>query len=353
MRLFGHKDKKAGMPPGSIVHLGDEETTEVKISIAQYNRKNYIEKEVELDQLKQVINQGESKVNWININGVHDEQVIADIGEIFDIHPLVLEDIANTEQRPKLDIHDKYLFLVLPVLLYDEKDNEAEVEQISLLLGRNYVITFQEDKYNFNAIKERIKNKYGNLRKRGADYLAYALIDSIVDDYYLSLELLGEEIEQLENEMLDNPNQEIFSEIKQYRNEIYVIRKFIRPLRGVLRSVLHLENSLIDKSIRKYIKDVYDHVLEITDMVSLLHDMLNNSFEFYMSNSSNKMNEVMQVLTIIATLFIPLTFITGLYGMNFKYMPELESKVGYPVVLFVMLITVVGLLVYFKKKKWF
>ena len=354
--LFRHKDKKAGLPPGSIVHLGDEEKHKIKINLVQYNKSDYREEEVELGQLDKILaklKSEDSLVNWINVSGVHNEDIIEDMGQIFDIHPLVLEDIANTEQRPKLDIHDDYLFIVLPILVYDEEENEAQVEQISLLLGDNYVITFQEDSNNFDIIKERIQNKYGNLRKRGPDYLAYALIDSIVDDYYLSLELLGEEIEQLENEMLDNPNQEIISEVKQYRNEIYIIRKYIRPLRGVLRSLLHLENSLIKKPTRKYLKDVYDHVLEITDMVSLLHDMLNNSFEFYLSNSSNKMNEVMQVLTIIATLFIPLTFITGLYGMNFKYMPELEYRIAYPTVLGVMLITVVVLLIYFKKKNWF
>ncbi len=351
-RLYKRGREKIGAPPGSVIHTGDKKTDKPRLEITEYNEVELTEKQLDFD-LASIYNQEDDKhISWLDIKGVHNEDFIRKIGLNFNIHSLVLEDIVNTEQRPKIDVYENYIFFVLPILKFDDDNSEVTKRQVSIILGNNYVITFQDLDGEFSAIKKRI-NLNANIRKQGADYLAYALIDTVVDEYYLLLESLGNKIESLEKKLIDNPSSELLEKIKFYRNEISMVRKMVRPIREIIRTLLRVESNLITDNVTLYLKDVYDHILEIIDLSSLLHDMLTNSLDFYLSSLSNRMNEVMKVLTIIATLFIPITFITGLYGMNFKYMPGLEDPVGYFLVIIIMVITVLLFLVYFKKKKWF
>jgi magnesium transporter len=352
--LLMGKKKKIGLPPGSIIHIGENSNSDTKIEVIEYNESHLKESEYFNDEfLFKDEFEEKSDVSWIDVSGVHNEKIIEEIGEGFAAHPLILEDIVNTGQRPKIDLYNDYIFISLKVLAYNNEKDEVEFEQISLILGKNFIITFQkEDKDFFSLIKDRIRNTKGIVREKGADYLAYALIDSIVDNYYLTLEILADKVEELEKDIISNPSSDELERIKHYKNEITFIRKSIWPLRDIIRSIIRSSSSLIKESTEIYFKDIYDHVVEILDMIGLLQDMLTNTLDVYLTSSSNKMNEIMKILTIISSIFIPLTFITGVYGMNFKYMPELESNYGYPIVLSLMFVIIILLLMYFKRKDW-
>jgi magnesium transporter len=292
-------------------------------------------------------------ITWINIDGVHKFDTIEKIGKQLKIHPLVLEDIMHTGQRPKMEDFDNYLFVVIKMLQYNEKENETKTEQVSIILGSNYVISFQEDEGDvFDLIRERIRTDRGHTRKRGADYLAYTLIDATVDNYFMVLEKIGERIEDIEDELVKNPTPEVLHTIHSLKRELIYLRKSVWPLREVISRLERWESPLIDKSIDIYLRDVYDHTIQVIDALETFRDMLSGMLDIYLSSVSNRMNEVMKVLTIIATIFIPLTLVTGIYGMNFKYMPELDSPWGYPMVYAVMLAISGVMLVYFRRKKW-
>ena len=295
-----------------------------------------------------------STVTWINIDGIHRVDIIESIGKHFGVHSLVLEDILNTGQRPKMDNYGDYLFIVLKMIYCNGKESEIVAEQISLILGSNFVISFQEEteKDVFNPVRERIRSGCGRIRKMGPDYLAYALMDAIVDNYFAVLESLGEQIELLQEELIADPRPETLQAINHLKREMIFLRKSVWPLREVVSGLERGESPLIKSETGIFLRDLYDHTIQTMDTLETCRDMLSGMLDIYLSSISNRMNAVMKVLTIIATIFIPLTFIVGIYGMNFKYMPELEWRWSYPLVLLVMAAIAVSMLIYFRRKKW-
>ena len=346
------RSKKAGLPPGTLVHIGKESTEKARITILDYDQTNFQEKEVksveECFPFKET-----STVTWINIDGIHQIEIIEKIGNHFDLHPLILEDILNTEQRPKLDDFEDYVFLVLKMPYFDEKNNTIKIEQISLILGPNFVISFQELEGDvFHPVRERIKNGRIRIRKSKTDYLIYALIDALVDNYFTILEKIGGRIENIEEALMAEPGPKTLHDIHNLKKEILFFRKAIWPLREVVSNLERGELTLINETTRVFLRDVYDHTVQVIDTIETYRDMLSGMLDLYISSIGNKTNEVMRVLTIIATIFIPLTFIAGLYGMNFEYMPELKWRWSYPLVLLVISVTGIFMLFYFRRKKW-
>jgi magnesium transporter len=351
-RKIKRHSKKAGLPPGTLVHIGEEKTEQIRIALIDYNEQNFqervLEKVEECFPFKEM-----PTVTWINIDGLHSIETIEKIGKNFELHPLILEDILNTGQRPKCEDYENCLFMVLKMLTYNDESNSIQPEQVSFVLGQNFVISFQEAVGDvFEQIRDRIRNAKGRIRKMSADYLAYALTDAIVDNYFLILEKMGEQIESMEEELIAKPSDKTVRMIHSLKRELIFLRKSVWPLRELINSLQKTESSLIMDSTEPYLRDVYDHTIQVIDTVESLRDMVSGMLDIYLSSISNRMNAVMKVLTIIATIFIPLTFVAGIYGMNFKYMPELEWKWGYLAVLIVMVIIGICMLIYFRRKKW-
>lgn len=344
--------KTIGLTPGSLVHIGDRRTEKVKITIIDYSQTEFHQKEVKIaDECFPF--RDTQNISWINIDGVHDLTIIEKIGQCFNIHPLILEDIANTGQRPKLENLGDYIFIVLKMLYFDEKSEEIRAEQVSIIFGANFIISLQEREGDvFDFIRERIKNNKGRIRKMGADYLAYSLIDAIVDNYFLILERIDGNVEELDEELLTNPTPRLLKTIHNLKSDMIFLRKSVWPLREVISNLQRSESKLVKKTTNMFLRDLYDHTIQIIDTIETLRDMVSGMIDVYLSSVSNRMNEVMKVLTIFAAIFIPLTFIAGIYGMNFKYMPELEWTWGYFGVLGLMIVVAGLLLIYFKNKKW-
>jgi magnesium transporter len=344
--------KKAGLPPGTLVYIGEKKVENVRITYIDYDEQTFQEKQAsnieECFSLKDT-----PTVSWINIDGIHEVGVVERIGRHFDLHPLLLEDILSTTQRPKFEDYDSHVFAVLKMLKSAEGRRIVRSEQVSLVLGRNCVISFQESIGDvFEPIRDRIRKAKGRIRKAGPDYLAYALLDAIVDGYFSVLEATGERIESLEEQLVKEPTERIPRQIHALKREMIFLRKSIWPLRELISNLQRSESDLIAESTRIYLRDVYDHTIQIIDTVESYRDIVASMLDIYLSSISNRMNSVMKVLTIIATIFIPLTFVAGIYGMNFKHMPELEWRWGYVVVLLVMLVMAAGMIFYFRKKKW-
>jgi magnesium transporter len=351
-KLIKKRSKKAGLPPGTLVHIGEKKAETPKIAIMDYDEAHFQEKEAKTIE-ECFLFKDKPTVTWINIDGLHQVEILERLGECYGLHPLVLEDILNTDQRPKMEDYGEYLYIVLRMLDYNDQSSEIEAEQISLILGSNFVFSFQEREGDtFNPIRERIRSNKGRIRKMGADYLAYALLDSIVDNYFIILEKLGEEIEFLEEKLVIRPTPEILQTIHGLRRDMIFLRKAVWPLREVISALERRESLLIKESTRIYLRDVYDHTIQAIDNIETYRDMVSGMLDIYLSSVSNRLNSVMKVLTIITTIFMPLTFLAGIYGMNFKYMPELDWRWGYPAVLLVMVGTGVFMLLYFRKKKW-
>ncbi|HEX37650.1 MAG TPA: magnesium/cobalt transporter CorA [Candidatus Cloacimonetes bacterium] len=342
---------KFGTPPGTLIHIGKQKMENVHISVIDYNEATIDEREVSsVEECKQFVET--STVTWINVDGIHDSVVMEDFRKYFDLHPLLLEDIMNTNQRPKVEDYGSYLYFVLK-MIYLENGESICYEQVSIILGKNYVITFQERTGDvFDIIRQRLRNAKGRIRKANADYLAYTLVDSIIDHYFIILEKVGDSLEDLEEEVVKNPTTETIQNIHKMKRKMVGLRKSIWPLREIIGFMERSESDLIDPSVDIYLRDLYDHTIQVIDTLESYRDMVSGLLDIYLSSISNKMNEVMKMLTIIATIFIPLTFIAGVYGMNFAFMPELQWKFGYFAVLFVMLIILVGMILYFKRKRW-
>jgi magnesium transporter len=352
MKLYRRRNKKTGLPPGTLVYLGDSVGQKTTIELIDYNSEGYTKKTIQdVKELETCLN--EKTVSWININGLNDLAIIEEIGRIFKIHPLVLEDIVNTDQRPKFQDYEEYFYIVLKMLTYDEQQGEIQVEQVSMILGSNYLITFQEHEGDvFDIIRERIQKNKGKVRKELSDYLSYVLIDAIVDHYFNVMEWIADETERMESDLLENPTSSILKRIHDMRHQLIFLRKSVWPLRESLVGLERSESELIKDSTKVFFQDIYDHTIQIIDTVENLRDIVTGMLDVYLSTVSNRMNEVMKVLTIIATIFIPLTFIAGVYGMNFRFMPELSWRYGYPVVLVLMLFVGIAMLVYFRRRKW-
>jgi magnesium transporter len=351
-RLIKKRSKKAGLPPGTLIHVGEKKAETPKITIMDYDEVHFQEKETKTIEECFVFKE-QPTVTWINIDGLHQVEILEKLGDCYGLHPLVLEDILNTDQRPKMEDYGEYVYIVLRSLDYNAQGNEIESEQISLILGPNFVFSFQEKEGDtFHPIRERIRNGKGRTRKMGADYLAYALLDSTVDHYFIILEKLGDKIEFLEEKLVTHPTPKTLQTIHDLKKEMIFLRKAVWPLREVVGSLERGESSLIQSSTRVYLRDLYDHTIQVIDNIETFRDMVSGILDIYLSSVSNRLNSVMMVLTIIATIFMPLTFLAGIYGMNFKYMPELGWRWGYPAVWVIIVLIGVLMLIYFKKKKW-
>ncbi len=352
-RWLKKRSRKTGLPPGSLVHIGERLTEKTKITVVDYDEANIEEKELsaarECGHFKD-----RPTVTWIHINGIHDVQTLEELGTIFGLHPLTLEDILNSDQRPKMEDFCEYVYIVLKAFHSDDDQaNEIHSEQISIVLGRSFVISFQEKETDiFKPVRERIRAGKGRLRKSGADYLAYALIDSIVDNYFAILEQIGERIEILEESLIRSPSTQTLQAIQHLKREMIFLRKAVWPLRETISSLERTGCQLVQESTDVYLKDIYDHTIQVIDTIETFRDMLSGILDIYLSSISNRMNEIMKVLTIIATIFMPLTFLAGVYGMNFKYMPELEWHWGYFFIWGIMLAIAISMLIYFRRKKW-
>ncbi|MGE0268129.1 MAG: magnesium/cobalt transporter CorA [Candidatus Omnitrophota bacterium] len=346
--------KTPGSAPGTLTHVGKKTDHPVKINVIDYSPKGFEEKEV--NRVEECFEfRDKSSVTWINVDGVHDTELLKTINDYYGVHVLVSEDIANTGHRPKLEEHDEYLFITLKMLYRDkEQKNEIVSEQISLILGKNYVISYLEDTGDvFDPVRERIRNGKGRIRTMGSDYLAYALMDAIVDNYYIVLEDLGSNIEALEDDLTKDIKPDMVHQIHYLKRSMVYLRKQIWPVREVINSLLRNESKLVSKKIDIFLRDIYDHVVQVMDTIESYRDILSSMHDIYLSVMSNKMNEIMKVLTIFSAIFIPLTFIAGIYGMNFEIMPELKWPYAYFAVLGVMVCLGGGMIAYFKKQNWF
>ena len=350
--VFTSSSKKPGSSPGTLVYVGDRKHEKVKITVIDYDARNFEEREVA--SIEDCLSYKEKDtVTWINISGIHKLEIIKSLGERFALHPLVLEDILNTDHRPKMEDFDDYLFLVLKMLHAPNEEESIEYEQISIILTPRVVISLQEYEGDiFDPVRERIRNAKGRIRKKGTDYLAYALLDIIVDYYFNIFERIGERVEELQEIVLSDPKSEVLKEIQELRQEMISLRKSIWPLREVINTLVRDDSPLISADVTVYLRDVYDHTIQVIDAIETFRDMISGMMDMYMSSVSNKMNEVMKVLTIIATIFIPMTFLAGIYGMNFKFMPELEWPWAYPLLWMVMIAVFLSMMAYFKRKRW-
>ncbi len=351
MRLFRKISKKAGLPPGTLMSVGEKKGEKTSMEVFRYSKEQCEKRQIKIEDLTQL--KEFSGVTWLNSDGLNEIDTIETIGRVFNIHDLVLEDILTLDQRPKVDDHEEYLFVILKMIYSNESKSDIETEQVSLILKKGFVLSFQERKGDvFDVIRERMKNGKGRIRRMGTDYLVYALMDAVVDNYFVVMENLGEEIEALEDEIIQKPDPKTSANIHDLRRKVILLRRSIWPLREVINGLVHSESDLIKKQTKLFIRDLYDHTIQIIETLETFRDILSGMLDIYLSSASNRMNEVMKVLTIIATLFIPLSFLAGIYGMNFKYMPELEWKWAYPVLWGVMIVVVIMFLIYFKRKKW-
>ncbi|MFA4923770.1 MAG: magnesium/cobalt transporter CorA, partial [Ignavibacteriaceae bacterium] len=345
---------KTGLPPGSLVFTGEQKLAHPNLSLIKYSETSCeVVDSLRAEDISSSIKK--NGITWINIEGIHDTALVEKIGEVFHLHPLLLEDILNPQQRPKLDEYDDVVFIIAKMLFMDKKHDKIIDEQVSFVLGENFLLTFQESKPGdaFDLVRERIINNKGKIRKEKSDYLCYRLLDAIVDNYFEVLEKVGDRLEDIEMAIIQNPEKSSIQKTHELKRELIYLRKITWPLREVINNFHRGEHALINQTTKIYMRDLYDHTIQVIDTIETYRDWLSGLEDLYLSSLSNKMNEVMKILTMIATLFIPLTFIVGLYGMNFKFMPELEWKWGYPFVWGIMITLTVFMTFYFKKKKWF
>jgi magnesium transporter len=347
------RSEKAGLSPGTLMYVGDKKAGRPRITVIDYDGAGYLEKDVasveECFPFKET-----ATVTWINVDGVHDAGVIERLGAAFGIHPLVLEDIMTTTQRPKTEDLGSAVFVVLRMIECDPDGKNLAADQLSLIFGPNYVLSFQETPGDcLGPVRERIRGGKGRIRTLGPDYLAYALIDAVVDNYFFVLETLGEKIDVLEETLVGEPRRGLLHEIHGLKREMIGLRKSVWPLREVVSGLERLESPLIQPATGPFLRDLYDHSIQVIDTVESFREILTSMVETYLSSVSNRMNEVMKVLTIISTIFIPITFLVGIYGMNFPNMPEIGWRWGYAFVWALILAAVGGMFAFFRRKKWF
>ncbi len=350
--VYSRGAKPAGLAPGTLAWVGEHRVDDVVITIMDYDAEHVTERRVDAVDDCAGFRQSPTRT-WINIDGLHDTGLLAHIGEQYGLHPLVLEDILHTSQRPKLEDYGDYLYIVCRMLTADADSVHIASEQISLIVGDTFVLSFQEKPGDvFDPVRERIRHGKGRIRTAGPDYLAYALLDAVVDNYFVLLETYGERIEDLEAALLENPDVGLVQSIHQQKREMIVVRRSVWPLREVVAAIDRGESDLVDSATIPFFRDVYDHVIQVADIVESYRDILMGLQDLYLSSISNRMNEVMKVLTIISTIFVPLTFVVGIYGMNFRWMPELEWRWGYPVVWLISGSIALGMLIFFRRKRW-
>jgi magnesium transporter len=350
MKLVQKRSRKTGLPPGTLVHIGEKKTDKVTITAFNYAGARCDEREIL--SLNELAPPADESVTWVNVSGVHKMDILESCGKQFQLHSLLLEDIANTDQRPKLDDYETCLFLVLKMLSVTDRQ-DIVVEQVSLVFGRNFVLSFQENGTDvFTPVRDRLRGGKGRLRQSGADYLFYTLVDAIVDQYFAVVEVLGEKIEELQDLVVSDPKPETLHKIHALKRQLLFLRRAVWPLREVANNLSRSECPFLQESTKVFFRDVYDHVVQIVDTIETLREMVSASLDIYLSSISYRLNAVMKVLTIITTIFMPLTFIVGIYGMNFEHMPELKWEWGYPLVVGVMVMIAIAMLGFFIRKKW-
>ncbi len=348
-RFINKQSRKSGLPPGSIVYVGGK-TQPTKLDYLRYDEdKLDVVDSSDLQNFQDV----PTAVDWIHVQGLEDNKLITKMGEALQLHSLILEDIFNSNQRPKTEDMEDGLFVVLKYVTYDKTKQQINLEHLSLILKGNIVISFQNTHEPlFTEIKERILKANGRIRKMKADYLLYALCDWVIDNYFNVLEKLDDEIEELEQLLISDPQQETLQRIYKLKREIIVMRRAVWPMREAIAALNRTDNSVMSESVHIYIRDLYDHAIQVIDTMETFRDMISGMLDMYLTSISNKMNEVMKVLTIFAAIFIPLTFLAGVYGMNFEFIPELSFKWSYPIWWVITIIMGGGMLVLFKKRKW-
>lgn len=347
------RSKRASMPPETLMFLGDKKLDTSRVTVFTYNQDECSERVIE-SAADLMNNLPENQMTWLNIDGIHDTALIEKTGAVFGLHTLLLEDILDTDLRPKTEVYEDKLFLSAKMLSYEDETGRVIAEQVSFVLGINFLITFQEGLLGdvFERVRERLKKGKGKLRRARPDYLLYELLDSIIDNYFFIIEKTGDKLELVERKILASPEKSALEEIHTFKTELMELRKLVWPLREIVSRLERDEDNFFDEQNRIYIRDIYDHIFQAIETVEVYRDMLASLQELYHSNLSNRMNEIMKVLTIITTIFIPLSFIAGVYGMNFHFMPELRWPMGYPVVLTLMTVIGVFMLYIFRKKKW-
>ncbi|MBE0501626.1 MAG: magnesium/cobalt transporter CorA [Desulfuromonadales bacterium] len=351
--MFSSKATEIGLAPGTLVHIGEQKIDRPELSIIDYDPTRFTRQDdVSVDDCLPFIDS--PSVSWINLYGLHDIALIDRLGQAFGVDPLALEDILDTAHRPKFEEFDDYTLVILRMLSIDEEEDRIVSEQISFILGKGFVVSFQERHGDvFSGVRSRLQRKSGRICSRGSDYLVYALIDSVVDSYFHILETIGDHLTQLEQDLIDNPSQDCLKRIYTFKTELLQVRKAIWPLREVISEMRREESLHIDPTTQVFLRDLYDHTIQVVETVEIFRDTVSGLLDLYMSSASNRMNEVMKILTIMASIFIPLTFIAGVYGMNFEVMPELKWRFGYAGIWTVMITIFVGMVTYFKRKRWF
>lgn len=348
---FKRPTEKIGLPPGTLVYVGDKKVEHTHVSLVEYDENTLSIKD--LDQIDEYLSIKDSPtIKWLNIRGIHDLEILKKVGEYFNIDLLTLEDILNPSQYPKIEFFDDYIFIILKTFTFEENDNSLKVQQISIILGANFVISLQDtEEDTLISLQERIINNV-SFRKRSADYLAYILIDFVIDGLFETLKNVGERIEQLEDKLILNPDPDTLPLIYKIKRDIIFLRSIFRPLRDLILSLERIESPFIKSNMKVYLRDLYDHIIQLVETIEIYRETVSHILDIYLSSANNKMSEVMKVLTIIATIFIPLTFLAGIYGMNFKYMPELEWHYGYFALLGVMFLIFIAMIFFYKSKKW-
>lgn len=350
----GRPSRKIGLSPGTLVHLGRRLADRVSIEVyhcapGRPAEHRMVETADELAAYRDA-----PGLTWVDVNGIHDVELIARLGERFNLHPLLLEDVVSAHQRPKFEVHGEHLYLVFKMLLRSEEGDEIEMEQLSVVIGDGFVLTFQErERDTFDPVRRRLTDPASRLRQHGADFLAYALVDTVVDNYFAVLEWLGDRIEELEDRLVESPEPATLREVYDVKRTLVQLRHAVWPLRDALAAMGRGDTPLVQPATQPYLRDVQDHTLRVIDTIETYRDMAATLIEMYLSGTSHRLNQVMRVLTVVATLFIPLTFIVGVYGMNFRHMPELEWYWGYPVIMALMAVLLGGMAVFFKVKRWF
>ncbi|KPA16848.1 magnesium transporter [Candidatus Magnetomorum sp. HK-1] len=351
-RFLKNKDATLGKAPGELVFVGEQKVREVTIRVIDYDRDNLSERK--LKDIKDGIPYKETEtVTWININGLQDTELIRQFGQEFGLHALVMDDIVNTGQRPKMEDYDNYLFFVVKTMRYDEAEGLIKSEQLSMILGKSFILTFQEQPGDvFKTVRDRIRKNKGRIRKVGIDYLAYALLDTVVDNYIFIIELLGEQIEDIEDEILDNPSQDVLARINNYKREMNYLRKSVRPAREFMLHLTRLDSNLIQDETIPFLKDLLDLSSQAVEVIDTYREMLSDHLNIYNTGVSNRLNEIMKVLTIFSVIFIPLTFICGIYGTNFDNLPELHYRYSYFIMWGFFIAVSLAMLRFFRHRNW-
>lgn len=347
------RKKKIGSAPGTLIHIGEHVSEDIRIDLIEYNQDHF--NKTSISNIEEAFHQNiEHSIRWLDIDGLYDINLVKKIGENFKIHPLILEDILNTGQHPKIDLENDYIYIVLKMLYYDKSTKEIKSEQVSFVLFKDCLISFQEFPGDvFDDIRNRLENNKNNIRAKGSDYLLYSLIDAIVDSYFNIFENMGEVLDEIEDNLMNTPNKSLLSHIYDLKRDIIFLRNSIWPLREIVSSLIKDEHALFNEKTTIYLRDVYDHTVQIMSIVETYRDILSGMLDIYLSSMSNRTNEVMKVLTVFSTIFIPLSFLTGVYGMNFNYMPELSFKYGYPIFWGITIVLILYMINYFRKKNWF